>query len=199
MEINYWWVGLSCTVMFMLSRRTQVAAVEPTTNKEQSFDLGPLRCYARPRISDICPEISAHIPFTIASEMERRENRIDSTLASYPSFVDANCTETVRKTLCEQNFPTCVINSDGSHEVLLPAQNACKQKLEDACPWFSDVDIDAACSLYEHTSTNYSVGNCSAHNITLNHCTVDWYVPEWILQYGTARFKLDAREHCTRV
>jgi len=76
-----------------------------------------------------------------------------------------------------------MINSDGSHEVLLPSGNTCEQKLEDACPLFSDEVIDSTCSLYESISANYSVGDCSATNITLNHCTVDWYVPEWILQY----------------
>ena len=164
-------------------RGAQAAAVEPTTDEEHDFDLGPLRCCPRPKVSETCPGMSNYIPCTIASEMERRENRISSQLGTFPSFVE-NCTESARKILCEQNFPTCEINPDGSHEVLLPSRNACEQKLEDTCsPWFPDELIEQTCSLYEPTSANYSVRDCSAANITFNHCTVDWYVPEWILQY----------------
>ena len=179
MEIHWWWVGLS----FLVLRVPNTASVDTGLEPLHDFDLGPLRCCPRPRNSDICPEMNEYIPCTIASEIERRENRIDGVLATYPSFVEANCTATVRKILCEQNFPTCVINPDGSHEVLLPSGNACKQSLEDDCSIFPLSVIEEACSLYEPTSTNYSVDNCSAPIITLNHCTVDWYVPEWILQY----------------
>ena len=182
MEIHWWWVGLS-TLVILISRVPDTESVEPGVEPLSIFDLGPLRCCARPRESNICPGISDYIPCTIASEIERRENRIDGTLATYPSFIEANCTETVRKILCEQNFPTCVINSDDSHEVLLPAGDACKQTLQDVCSIFPLSTIEETCALYEPTSTNYSVGNCSASNITLHHCTVDWYIPEWILQY----------------
>ena len=182
MEIHYWWVtiGLSCIVLL---RGTQAAAVEPTTDKEHDFDLGPLKCCARPRVSDICPEMSEYIPFTISREMEGREIKINSQLLTYPPFIEDSCTESVRETLCEQNFPTCVINPDGIHEVLLPARNTCKQKLKDVCSWFSDQDIEQICSVYKPKRANYPVGDCSATNITFNHCIVDWYVPEWILQY----------------
>ena len=76
-----------------------------------------------------------------------------------------------------------MINPDGTHKVLLPAGNTCKQSLQNVCLVFSLPLIEQTCSLYEPTSANYSVRDCSAANITFNHCTVDWYVPEWIQQY----------------
>ena len=90
MEIHWWWpVGLSVLVI-LISRVPDTASVEPEVEPLRVFDLGPLRCCASPRDSDICPGISEYIPCTIANEMERRENRINSTLASYPSFIEAN-------------------------------------------------------------------------------------------------------------
>ena len=181
MEIHCSWVGLSCLLM-LLSKGAHTASVGPRENvKEHGFDLGPLQCCSRPKDSEICPEISNYIPCTVANDMESRETMISSTVATHP--FEANCSDSIREVLCEQNFPTCVINADGSHEVLLPARSTCKEKIGEACGSALKDVIEATCSLYEAASTNYSVGNCSASNITLNHCTVDWYLPEWIVQY----------------
>ena len=182
MEIHYWWVGLSCLVM-VLSRGAHTASVEPRL--EHSFDLGQLRCCARPRDSEICPEMSDYIPCTVANEMERREHRINMTIQNHKNPVIVNCSDNIRHVLCEQSFPTCVIKSDGSHEVHLPARSTCEEKLggDDCANLQGSTEIEEICSLYENTSTNYSVGDCSLPNITLNHCTIDWYLPAWLHQY----------------
>ena len=187
MEIHYWWVGLACLLM-VLSKGAHAASVEPTQPvQEHGFDLGRLRCCPKPRDSDVCPDmISDFIPCTIANDMERRENRIRQTLASQsPLLFEPNCTRSIREVLCEQNFPTCVINSDDSHEVEVPARSTCEEKLKEVCEIYRNNPraIEEMCSLYEPTSTNYSVGNCSVVNVTLNHCTIDWYLPAWLLQY----------------
>ena len=182
MEIHYWWVGLAYLLM-ALSKGAHAASVEPT--REHGFDLGQLRCCARPKYSDICPHISDYIPCTIANDIERREHRIEEAVADHdPSLFDANCSDSIRDILCQQSFPTCVINPDGSHEVQLPARSTCEVKLEEACEILRESKtLEEICSLYEPTSTNYSVGNCSGSNVVLNHCTVDWYLPAWLHQY----------------
>ena len=184
-EIHYLWVGLS--LLISLSKGAHSASVKAReVTEEHPFDLGPLRCCRRPKISEVCPDIGEYIPCTVAGEMDSREERIESRVNNYEGYpnTNSNCTDGLREVFCNQNFPTCVINEDGTHEVQLPDQQTCKEKL-DTCPermkslrFFIDI-----CSLYESTSTTYSVGNCSASNIALTHCTVDWYIPEWSLQY----------------
>lgn len=184
MEIHYWWVGLSCVVVMALSRGAHTASLKPA--QEHSFDLGQLRCCARPKNSDICPEMSDYIPCTVANDMERREHRINRTVETHTDQgFNPNCSNSIRAVLCEQSFPTCVINSDGSHEVQLPARSTCEEKLGgEGCELLEGSDyIEETCSLYEDTSTNYSVGDCSLPNITLKHCTIDWYLPAWLHQY----------------
>ena len=109
MEIHYWWVGLSCLVM-ALSRGAHTALVEP--RREHSFDLGQLRCCARPKDTEICPEMSDYIPCTVANDIERREHRINMTVHSQKtsSFI-ANCSDNIRYVICEQSLPTCVWES----------------------------------------------------------------------------------------
>lgn len=183
-EIHYLWVGLSC-LLIVFSKEASTASVrEREIIKEHSFDLGPLSCCRRPKNSEVCPDISDYIPCTVVSEMDSREDRISSRLGNYGDFISPNCSDNLRDVLCEQSFPSCVINDDGSHEVQQPARETCEEKM-DACPadLKSTPVIKDICSLYEPESTNYSVGNCSASNIALTHCTVDWYLPEWSRQY----------------
>ena len=187
MAIHYWWVGLSCLVMVLSKGARTVSGELPTTQavQEHSFDLGILRCCPKPRDSDVCSYITNFIPCTIANDMERRENRIRETLATHnPALIDPNCTRSIREVLCEQNFPACVVNPDDSHKIKLPAQSTCSKKLWEVCEILRQRNvIEEICSLYEPTSTKYPVGNCSSSNIVLNHCTVDWYLPAWLLQY----------------
>ena len=179
-------------LLMVLMKGAHAASVEPTQPvQEHGFDLGRLRCCPKPRDSDVCPDmISDHIPCTIANDrdMKRRENRIRETLATHNGnrdVIGSNCTRSVREVLCEQSFPTCVINADDSHEVQLPARSTCEEKLGEVCQVLPGSILEDMCSLYEPTSTNHSVGNCSVVNVTLNHCTIDWYLPAWLLQYVT--------------
>lgn len=113
--------------------------------------------------------------------MTGREDNIRRVLQTYEDPALHNCSEGLREVLCEQNFPTCVINSDESHEVKLPSKDMCEEKVLNSCPF--NVRALNLCSLYKDTSSNYTVGDCMYVNRTYNHCTINWYLPEWIQQY----------------
>lgn len=184
-EIHYLWVGLS--LLISLSKGAHSASVKAReVTKEHSFDLGPLRCCPKPNISDVCPEVGEYVPCTVVGDMDSRKERIKSRVDDYARYpnADSNCTDGLREIFCNQNFPTCVINEDGTQEIQLPDQQTCEEKL-DTCPssMKSLASFQDICSLYEPTSTTHSVSNCSASNIALTHCTVDWYIPEWSHQY----------------
>lgn len=189
-NIHNLWVGLSC--LLIVGAHSASVKTRQTVQIEHDFDLGPLRCCAKPRDSDVCPDLSDYIPCPFVEDMDKREERIRMRLADYernPSTVDRyeNCSRDLAEVLCEQNFPTCVINPDGSHEVQLPEKDACEQKMESCPPFFRAIPVlKDICSLYEPESITYSVSNCTASapsGISLTHCTVDWYIPEWGYQY----------------
>ena len=183
------WVGLSCLlILFCDGVHNASVKARQTVQEEHSFDLGPLRC-CRHRDSDVCPDMSEYIPCPFVNEMEEREEIIRMRLENYDSNPSTNaryenCSRDLGEVLCEQNFPTCVINADGSHSVEFPAQDTCEQRME-SCPGFVRVIpvFQDICSLYEPESTTYSVSNCTVPEITLTHCNVDWYLPEWGYQY----------------
>ena len=182
-KIHYWCVGLSCLIV--LSKAPYAVSAE--TIRENSFDFGPLRCCARPRDSEVCPNLSDRIPCTLATNMTAIEERILYELTIFGKFssVYSTCSEGIRDILCKARFPTCVITANGTHQIQLPPRDTCKTKL-DSCPTFlqSNDNIDDMCFLYDSTNTTYSVANCNAHNMTgLSHCTVDWYLPEWLRRF----------------
>ena len=184
------WVGLSCLlILFCDGVHSASVKARQTVQEEHSFDLGPLRC-CRHRDSDVCPDMNEYIPCPFVNEMDEREEIIRVTLENYDSNPSTNtlyenCSRDLGEVLCEQNFPTCVINADGSHSVEFPAQDTCEQRMV-SCPGFVRATsvFQDICSLYEPESTSYSVSNCTAPGITFTHCNdVDWYLPEWGYQY----------------
>lgn len=195
-NIHNLWVGLSC--LLIVGAHGASVKKRQTVEEEHRFDLGLLRCCARPRDSDVCPDLSDYIPCPFVKDMGEREERIRMRLNDYnrsPSLnpLYENCSRDLGEVLCEQNFPTCVINADGSHEVQFPAKDTCEEKMESCpisrrrTPVYKDI-----CSLYEPESTTYSASNCTApatSGISLTHCTgtvaqtEHWYIPEWGYQY----------------
>jgi len=194
-RIHYLWVGLSC-FLIVLSRGAYSASVRPPDTQEHDFDLGPLQCCPSPR-SEICPNLSDNVPCTVVNDLTARENKINSTLQTFnhPS-IDKACYGNIQEILCKQYFPACVVNSDGTHLVQQPARTQCEAKLK-SCPAHL-VSSSTYCSLYTNNSVNYSISNCSASvptKLGLDHCTVDWYLPEWIHPYLK---KIDEELEATR-
>lgn len=186
-HIHSLWVGLSCLLIVLFCKGAHSASVKArqTLEEEHNFDLGPLRC-CRHRDSDVCPDIGEYIPCPFVKDMDSREETIRMRMMNYENVGSQyeNCSRDLGEVLCEQNFPTCVINADGSHSVEFPAQDTCEQRME-SCPNFvrQIAIFQDICSLYEPESTTYSVSNCTVPEITLTHCNVDWYLPEWGYQY----------------
>ena len=188
-KIHNLWVGLSCLlIVFCKGAHSASVKERQIVEEEHDFDLGPLRC-CRHRDSDVCPSMSELVPCSFVKDMDDREGRIRARMMTYKDLATtnpqhANCSRDLGEVLCEQNFPTCVINADGSHSVELSAQDTCEQRMESCPGYVRRIDVfEDICSLYEPESTTYSVSNCTVPEITLTYCNVDWYLPEWGHQY----------------
>ena len=184
-NIHRSWVGLVFSLLLTLSN---AASLKTRETMEHPFDLGTLSCCPTPRSDvNICTDLPDFIPCTIAHEMEDRENSIKRTFNSLSRLdgVNATCAEAVKNVQCSQKFPACVTLPSGDIEVRFSLQDDCDEQL-DLCPSYLKTSFiqEGLCLI---SNSSYPVDNCEASSpeqpLNLLHCTVDWYLPEWIHQY----------------
>jgi len=182
-NIHSCWLGLVFSLVLALSN---AASLKTRENMEHPFDLGALSCCPTPSSDlNVCTDLPEFIPCTVANEMQARENSIKRVFDSLSNLneVNSTCVEAVKSIQCRQKFPACVTLPSGEREVHFLLDD-CEEQLESCPTYLKNSLIQEGLCLISNSS--YPVNNCEASSreqpLNLLHCTIDWYLPEWIHQ-----------------